>query len=71
MDMLENFLLESKRNKRTEGGCGNVAEEMKSRRKRNGGNMEGLKSLEWRYRRTLLLFLSDVGTVPYVTVEAA
>jgi hypothetical protein len=34
---------------------------MKSKRKRNGGNMEGLKSLEWRYRRTLLLFLSDVG----------
>ncbi len=52
---------ENQRNKRTESVGRNVAEEVESRRKRNGGNMERRKSLERRNRRTLLLFLGYVG----------
>jgi hypothetical protein len=59
--MLKNLLSENQRNKRTESVGGNVAEEVESRRKRNGGNMERWKGLERRNRRTLLLFLGYVG----------
>ncbi len=59
--MLEDLLTERERNKRPKGGCGNVAQEGKSRGKRNRGNMERWKVSEERYGRTLLLFLGDVG----------
>jgi hypothetical protein len=59
--MLENLLAERERNKRTKGWCGNVAQEGKSRGKRNRGNMERGKIAEERYGRTLLLFLGYVG----------
>ncbi len=58
--MLENLLAERKRNQGTEGWCGNVAQEGKSRGKRNGGNMKRGKNSEERDRGTLLLFLGYV-----------
>jgi hypothetical protein len=59
VNMVENLLSEFLWNERAESGGGNIAEELKSGGKGNGGNLEGRKSLEERNSRTFLLFLSN------------
>jgi hypothetical protein len=55
--MVEDLLAERKRNKGTEGGGGNIAQERKGWGKRNGGDVKRGKGLKEGNRGTLLLFL--------------